>query len=426
MGVVQKGAFTLCCLVVVGYSAHRDRWCMVLFTQFKRIKTHKMLLACGLALMLFCAASCSAASVSVKATPTAITRVEVLVASTFTPAPTEQLESIYVEPTPIEMSRSIPLLTTVTPAGANRKPLETHAQYAEYTVTAGDTLINLALHYDVPMAAIQLASDLGDTTGLRVGQVLNIPQAADWIGASPYWAVYVVQAGETVSEIAAAYGLSVMHVVEANVFAEADMIKVGQKIILPLEGPAEIEAAAQAPLPSPEQPTATPFPPTPAPTIGITATPASPDPTDTPIPQPAPDLSGDTAAMRTEIFRLINEQRAIYNLAPLAWNDTLAHAAQKHADDCYQRGWCGHTGSDGSTMKARIIREGYDPIRWSECWAWYGTPALAVVMWMDEVPPDDAHRRTILSTYLTEVGVGVVPGNGHGYYFIADFGTPRE
>ena len=77
-------------------------------------------------------------------------------------------------------------------------------------------------------------------------------------------------------------------------------------------------------------------------------------------------------------------------------------------------------------MKTRIVREGYDPVRWSECWAWYGTPALAVEMWMDEVPPDDAHRRTILNTYLTEVGVGVVPGNGNGFYYIADFGTPRQ
>ncbi len=77
-------------------------------------------------------------------------------------------------------------------------------------------------------------------------------------------------------------------------------------------------------------------------------------------------------------------------------------------------------------MKERIIRQGYDPVRWSECWAWHGTPEMAVAMWMDEVPPNDPHRRTILSTWLTEVGVGVVPAaEGRGYYFIADFGTPR-
>ena len=139
-------------------------------------------------------------------------------------------------------------------------------------------------------------------------------------------------------------------------------------------------------------------------------------------PLPPPDL----AALPGEIFRLLNEQRAAYGLPALLWNDTLASAAQRHADDCEAQGWCGHTGSDGSSYRDRIIREGYDPVRWSECWAWYGSAERAVAMWMDEAPPNDPHRRTILSDYLTEVGVGVVPGNGFGYYFIADFGTPNN
>ena len=299
-------------------------------------------------------------------------------------------------------------------------------------MVAGDTLINLALDYDVPIAALQLANDLGSDTILHVGQVLTIPHAAGWEDAAPYWVVYIVRAGETVSEIAAAYGLALARVIEANAYMEADKISVGQSIILPLDGPAEIAAVYQAPLPAPDSPTATAVPPTSEPALEIASEPVLepeppvPDPTDTPVPQPAPDLSGDTAAMRMEIFRLLNEQRAIYDLAPLVWNDVLAGAAQNHADDCYQRGWCGHTGSDGSNYKTRMIRAGYDPVRWSECWAWYATPTLAVSMWMDEAPPNDPHRRTILNAYLTEVGVGVVPGNGHGYYFIADFGTPRD
>lgn len=384
-----------------------------------------MHLGCVLALFLVIAASCTASTVSVPVTPTAVLRTEAIVASTYTPVPPEQLESIDVQPTPTAPSLTAPLSETPTPVESPHIPPDS---YTQYTVVAGDSLINLALHYEVPMAALQLANDLGAKTNLRVGQILNIPRAAEWEEGSPFWVVYVVRAGETVSEIAAAYGLAVTRVIEANTFSEADLITVGQNIILPLDGPAEIAAVVQAPLPSPEPPTATPFLPTPAPTLEMTDTPepALPDPTDTPIPQPAPDLSGDTAAMRMEIYRLLNEQRAAHSLAPLTWNDTLAHAAQNHADDCYQRGWCGHTGSDGSNYKTRMIRAGYDPVRWSECWAWYATPSIAVAMWMDEVAPNDPHRRTILSTYLTEVGVGVVPGNGHGYYFIADFGTPRE
>ena len=134
----------------------------------------------------------------------------------------------------------------------------------------------------------------------------------------------------------------------------------------------------------------------------------------------------DVAALPAEIFRLLNEQRAAYGLPALAWNGILAQAAQRHADDCYARGYCGHTGSDGSTYRERIIREGYDPVRWSECWAWYGSAEQAVAMWMDEVPPNrpaPAHHPSNLPH--RGWGGGWCPARGAVYYFIADFGTPR-
>jgi len=40
------------------------------------------------------------------------------------------------------------------------------------------------------------------------------------------------------------------------------------------------------------------------------------------------------------------------------------------------------------------------------------------------VPPNDPHRRTLLTTWLSEIGVGVAQ-TSWGYYFIADFGRPR-
>ena len=373
---------------------------------------------------MFLVVSCTATIVPTTELPTTTPRVEVFVVSTFTPGPAGSLDLTQSDPAPA-VDQPTPTLTPLSPVDISQDQQQV---YDQYTVEAGDALINLALEYDVPIAAFQLANDLGDEIHLKVGQILNIPRYEEWEDALPYWTVYVVKQGETISEIAKVYGLSLAEVVRVNRFAEADLITVGQPIILPLEGPAKVAAAAQVPFPTPELTTATPPSPTTIPTVIVvdTPTPESQIPTESPPVQTPSELSGDTAAMRIEIYRLLNEQRALYNLPTLAWSDILASAAQKHADDCFQRGWCGHTGSDGSLMKTRIIREGYDPVRWSECWAWYGTPTLAVTMWMDEVPPDDAHRRTILSTYLTEVGVGVVPGNGHGYYFIADFGTPRQ
>ncbi len=301
--------------------------------------------------------------------------------------------------------------------------------FTYHTVAPGDTLLGLALKYGLPMAAIQLQNDLGNSLMLQAGQVLQIPPAVGWEGASPFWVVYEVQAGDVLSTIAADYGFDVATLQNVNGLADADLLSIGQALVLPLDAPAEHVLAQH-------RPTATPAP-LPAATQAVAAAAplatadaaAAPTVVATPMASPpvaAPALPADVAEFPAAVFRLINEQRAAYGLVPLSWNATLARAAQLHADDCYARGWCSHTGSDGSTMKERIMRQGYDPVRWSECWAWYATPEMAVAMWMDETPPNDPHRRTILSTWLTEVGVGVVPAsNGRGYYFIADFGTPR-
>ncbi len=292
----------------------------------------------------------------------------------------------------------------------------------EHVVQSGETLLGLALHYGVPMAAIQLQNDFGIATGLRAGQILDIPPRVGWEGASPFWVVYEVTAGETLSAIGARYGFDVATLQGVNGLGDADRLSIGQPLILPLTAPAEVVARAPAPTPTPVPPA----PPTPTAAPGADAPPPPPAPTATPVPAPAPARPpADVAALPGEIFRLVNAQRAQYGLSPLAWNATLAHAAQAHADDCYARGWCSHTGSDGATVRERMIRAGYTPTRWSECWAWFRTPEQAVAFWMDEVPPNDPHRRTILSTWLTEVGVGVVPGSTHGYYFIAKFGAPR-
>jgi uncharacterized protein YkwD len=309
-----------------------------------------------------------------------------------------------------------------------------------YTVLPGDTLLGIAFEYGVPLAALQLANNLGDSFLIRAGQELAIPAPRDWAQASRFWIVYLVSAGETLGAVAVRYGLSLADLEAANPGLNVDRISIGQALVLPLDGPAEMIAAANRPRevtpasqpPSSQPPVqaaapvAAPGPAGDAPAVGPDAPPEVPPPSEAPPPPPAsaavpPDVTG----LPAEIFRLVNEQRAAYNLPPLAWNETLARAAQRHANDCQARGWCSHTGSDGSSYKQRIIREGYDPARWSECWAWYGTAVRAVAMWMDEVPPNDPHRRTILNPDLTEVGVGVVPGNGFGYYFIANFGRPR-
>jgi uncharacterized protein YkwD len=122
----------------------------------------------------------------------------------------------------------------------------------------------------------------------------------------------------------------------------------------------------------------------------------------------------------------MNAVRAEHGLPAYAYNDILARAAQLHAEDCQQRQSCSHVGSDGSTIKDRILRAGYDPASWAECWALRPSPQGVIDIWMDEIPPDDPHRRTVLHTWFTEVGIGVVQSQWEGYYYvIADFGRPK-
>ncbi len=295
-----------------------------------------------------------------------------------------------------------------------------------HTVQAGETLLGLALHYGLPLAALQLENGMGASTALWAGQSLSIPPAGTWTGASPFWAVYEIQQGDTLLAIANRYGLDFVSIVAVNELTDADTLSVGQPLVLPLEAPAELAlASAGVPAPAPTAP--------PAPVAAAVAT--EPPPTAPTIPPAeAPPVAAppagstappEIAGWPAEVFALINAERAAAGLSPFAWNDTLARAAYLHGLDCQQRGSCNHTGSDGSTVKMRVTRAGYPTVGAAECIVYSRTPAQAVHWWMDEVPPNDWHRRTILSTWVTEIGIAVVPNHLGSYYFIANFGRPQ-
>jgi len=329
--------------------------------------------------------------------------------------------TVVASATPVTLPASAPTRTVEPPAQATEPlalPTETPLHRPEpiaHTVRPGDTLLGLAMRYHIPMAAIQLRNGMGDSEVIRVGDVLDIPDSAGWENASPFWRVHIVKAGETLSGIARAYNVTTEELRAVNNLADANLIGLGQPLVVPLDAPVVPASPTPAPVrttvPPAGVPTVTAIPLVPTGTI---ATPAA-------APTPPPDLTG----WAYEVARLINQVRAQHGLPPLVYNETLAQVAQAHASDCLQRGWGSHTGSDGSTVKMRMLRAGYDPLYWSECWAHTGSPQSALEMWMNETPPNDPHRRTILSTVLTEVGVGVVKPDW-GYYFFADFGTPRH
>jgi competence protein ComEC len=90
-----------------------------------------------------------------------------------------------------------------------------------------------------------------------------------------------VQSGDTLSAIAARYGISTEALAEANSIADPNSISVGQVLVIPGAGRVPTAAAAQPtatpqpPTATPAQPTATPQAPTPTP-VQATATPEAP------------------------------------------------------------------------------------------------------------------------------------------------------
>ena len=176
--------------------------------------------------------------------------------------------------------------------------------------------------------------------------------------------------------------------------------------------------------------TVSPVAPSATPTMAPSSTPATePSPTveETVLPQPtAPPSENGIEAWPEEVFGLINAVRAENDLPPYTYSEQLAQVAQLHALDCLQRGLLDHTGSDGSSAKTRILRSGYDAAGTAEVMVQSASPQEAVNWWMDEVPPNDPHRSTLLGSFLTEIGVAVVSLDNGQYYFVADLARPAS
>jgi peptidoglycan/xylan/chitin deacetylase (PgdA/CDA1 family)/LysM repeat protein len=103
-----------------------------------------------------------------------------------------------------------------------------------HVVQSGDTLYRIALRYGVTVSAIVAANNLSNANLIRVGQVLVIPTGATPTSPPPTSPVrYTVQPGDTLYRIALRYGVTVSAIVAANNLSNANLIRVGQVLVIP-------------------------------------------------------------------------------------------------------------------------------------------------------------------------------------------------
>lgn len=122
------------------------------------------------------------------------------------------------------------------------------------------------------------------------------------------------------------------------------------------------------------------------------------------------DLADDVC----EVWRLVNEERANAGVDPVAWDASLAAAAQLHAEDMVAQDYFDHDSLDGRNFATRARDSGYSSCpRGENIAAGQRSPAAVMTAWMNS----DGHRRNILSSGSDELGVGL-----HQNHWVQVFG----
>ena len=99
--------------------------------------------------------------------------------------------------------------------------------YSSYIVEAGDTLSEIAKKYGISYQKLADYNGITNVNLIKVGQVLKIPKNIDNNDMNLY---YIVKYGDNLSSIAKKYNTSVRELVNLNSIKNKDLIYVGQRI----------------------------------------------------------------------------------------------------------------------------------------------------------------------------------------------------
>ncbi|HEX9015309.1 MAG TPA: LysM peptidoglycan-binding domain-containing protein, partial [Chloroflexota bacterium] len=133
---------------------------------------------------------------------------------------------------------------------------QTMADPSQYTVQPGDTLSGIASTFGVSASAIQDANGLANPDALQAGMVLSIPGDQASQPTPPPDTKYTVKAGDSLSGIAAQFGVSASQIQSANGIQDPNVLRAGMVLTIPAGG--QTAPAAATPTPAPPTPAPTP------------------------------------------------------------------------------------------------------------------------------------------------------------------------
>jgi LysM repeat protein len=162
--------------------------------------------------------------------------------ATYTPAAT----ATETRP-PTETPTPAPPTTTPTASASPTAP-PTAVPPTKYTVRLGDTLADIADRYNTTIEKIQQFNNLNDSDVIQAGQMLLIPVAGSTPnptttpkptetfvpGPTPGTILHVVQSGDTLLGISLKYGVPMGIIQKANDIQDAESIRAGQQLVIPI------------------------------------------------------------------------------------------------------------------------------------------------------------------------------------------------
>lgn len=160
-----------------------------------------------------------------------------------------------------------------------------------------------------------------------------------------------------------------------------------------------------------------------------------------PIPRPTGPLSHDEAVRY--VLALINHDRSKAGVPPVEWDGRAAGAARAHVVDMAKNGYTAHWGTDGSVPEERYTAAGgthlmkenvacfFDgAVRPLDPAATYQAIDLEKIesAFMNEVPPNDGHKKNIIAKWHTGVGIALampkgIPQPCMAQEFVDEYGT---
>ncbi len=107
-----------------------------------------------------------------------------------------------------------------------------------YVVREGDTLGSIASEFGITWQEIDAVNELENPNVLNIGQQIEIPQDAPVVLNSdgtvrPGERVHTVVEGDTLLGIALQYGKALDEILDANGITAANLIQVGQQLVIP-------------------------------------------------------------------------------------------------------------------------------------------------------------------------------------------------